>query len=72
MKLKEILEQQAEVKNYKNDRPCDFRKLLKRADSGNVKAMYDAVQTINYNGLKKQSTGIKKQLRQGQNSAMNA
>ena len=51
MKLKEILEQQAEVKNYKNNKPCDFRKLLKRADSGNVKAMYDAVQTINYNGL---------------------
>ena len=36
MKLKEILEQQMEVKNYKNDRPCDFRKLLKRADSGYV------------------------------------
>ena len=51
MELKEILEQQVEVKNYKNDKPCDFRKLLKRADSGNVKAMYDAVQTINYNGL---------------------
>ena len=44
MELKEILEQQTEVKNYKNDKPCDFRKLLKRADSGNVKAMYDAVQ----------------------------
>ncbi len=36
MELKEILEQQTEVKNYKNDKPCDFRKLLKRADSGNV------------------------------------
>ena len=36
MKLNEVLEQQAEVKNYKNDRPCDFRKLLKRADSGYV------------------------------------
>ena len=26
MELKEILEQQVEVKNYKNDKPCDFRK----------------------------------------------
>ena len=28
MELKEILEQQTEVKNYKNDKPCDFRKLF--------------------------------------------
>ena len=51
MELKEILERQMEVKNYKNGKPCDFHKLLKKADSGNVKAMFDAVRTINYNGL---------------------
>ena len=50
MELKEVLEH-VEVKNYKNGKPCNFLKLLKKADAGSVKAMYDFVRTVFYNEL---------------------
>ena len=50
MELKEILKN-IEVKNYKNGKTVDFGKLLKKADSGKTKAIYDAIQTIEFNGL---------------------
>ena len=50
MELNEVLEH-VEVKNYKNGKPCNFRKLLEKADAGHIKAMYDFVRTVQYNNL---------------------
>lgn len=50
MELNEVLNH-VEVKNYKNGKPCNFQKLLEKADAGHIKAMHDFVQTVLYNDL---------------------
>ena len=49
MELNEVLEH-ADVKNYKNGKPCNLLKLLEKADAGSVKAMKDFVAAMKKKG----------------------